>query len=297
MSQNKQEHNPDTAYSAKEALTRAKSLRAELREQKADKERTEKEKKALKRNFWMAVIRRSCTLFTIFNLLHFLCYLLVVFPETEQTFSKMILGGTTIIGHLCFFGAALIASIVYSMLLYRRPQNNRSKFSRYLTKVCIWYTCLQFFTIALHGLYIDMIYNPYNVTEAQLLLGPSFLLSFSCLCFSVCICIANRILTLQRMNTALRMILHLTITLILSTVFFYGISSGFSSASNLFIFLIAFSLTYIICCIVYFAMRGAQNRDQNDEQEYENVYMTEEVRRNRAEQAAAKAKQKNSNRF
>ncbi|MBQ8578818.1 MAG: hypothetical protein IJ449_12780 [Clostridia bacterium] len=283
---------PETLKATREVLARAKEAREAVHREAEEKERAAEEKRLHRNRFLLGTLRRSCVLYTVFNLLHFLLYLVFVFPTKEQALYDMMLGGISVTGHAVFYAAALLISLAYSLILYRKPPKTPGKLTAYLTKVCVWFTALQLLMIILYGLYLDMMYNPYAVTDARLLLGPSFLLAAACLGFSLCIPAVNRIYARETLPTALRVILHLTITLILAVVFFYLISSGFSSASDLLIFLVTFSLVYLFCCIFYYALRGAAKQEENDEEEYENIYMTDELRRQRAAQEKADAEKK-----
>lgn len=269
------EKNPNPETSAENALSRARSVREAVRAEAEEKERTANLKRERRIQYIKAVFRRSCFLYTVFNIIQFFAYLIVIYPYKDQPFSEMILGGISVIGHVYLLGASVLAALIYSLLLYRRPYKKPGAVIRYLTNVCIWYTGLQFLMIALHGLYLDMMYNPYAVTEANLFLGPSYLLSFACLGFSLCILFVNRIFQCTAMPTAIRVLLHLTLTLTLAAVFFHVLSSGFSSAADLLIFLVVFSFLYLVCCGLYYALHNAKERDDNEESAYTNVYLTD----------------------
>ncbi len=289
--QNKNEI-PDMQKAAQETLARARAAREEARAEAAVRELAQRTAKNRRLTFLKALFLRSCMLYLLFCILHFLTYLTIVYPKSGKAFFDMLLGGVSVKGHAIFYLAALITAGVYSALLYRQPPRTYNTFFRYISRTSVWYTGLQLLTIALYGLYLDMLYNPYAITEAMLLRGPSFLLSFSCLGFAFCINLANKILKLSRLQAVVRIVLHLFIVLLLSVVFFYLIASGFSRASDLLVFLVLFSALYIVCTVVGHLMRGAQQKDENEEQDYDNLYMTDELRRQRAEQEAHDEKKK-----
>lgn len=283
---------PETEQAAREALARAKAARDAVKQEARDKEQALLEKKARRIAFLKGTFCRSCLLYTLFCILYFLAYLIIIFPQTGKTISAMLLGGVSVTGHALFYLAALLGAAVYSLVLCRQPQKAQGRVMRYLTASCIRFCGLQILTIALHGLYLDMLYNPYEITTAMLLRGPSFLLTFCSLGFALSITLCAGILRIERLHPILRFLLHLTSILTLTVIFFYVIASGFSKASDLLVFLCIFATLYAIAFAGYYAFRGARQKEENEEEGYENLYMTDALRRQRAEQDARDAKKK-----
>ena len=271
--------NPNPEASAKEALSRARAARQILREQAEEKQRAAEEKIRLRRAFQKNALCRSCVLYTVLNLLHFLLYLALIYPIKGQPFADMIRGGTSVRGHLIFLAAAVFTALVYSLILYRRQTKPAGAVRTYLVRTCCWFTPLMFLLIAAHGIYMDMLYNEYAVTQSAIFLGPSFLLAFSTFGFSLCLTAANRIYCIRRFPAAIRAMLHLAATMVLAAVFFHILPHGFASAADFLVFLAIFSTLYALVCVFCLAARAAVRREENDEEEYESVYMTPELRR------------------
>ena len=269
--------NPNPEASAKEALTRARAARQILREQAEEKQRAAEEKLRLRRAFQKNAAYRSCVL----NLVHFLLYLALIYPIKGQPFAEMIRGGTSVRGHLISLAAAVLTALIYSLILYRRPAKPAGAVRTYLVRACCWFTPLMFLLIAAHGIYMDMLYNEYAVTKSAIFLGPSFLLAVSTFGFSLCLTAANRIYRIRRFPAAIRAMLHLAATLVLAAVFFHILPHGFASAADFLVFLVIFSTLYALVCVFCFAARAAVRREENDEEEYESVYMTPALRRQR----------------
>ncbi len=282
----------ETEAAAKEILARAKAAREEAKRAEADREAMALRKRKRRLSVLKTVFQRSCVIYTVFCLLHFLSYLIIIFPQSGKTFSAMMLGGSSVIGHALFYATALLMSAVYAFLCRNRPAKESSAAAAYLRTSAFWFFLLQLLTIALYGLYLDMLYNPYAVTDALLFRGPCFLLSFSCLGFALSITLANRILRIQKLHSITRAALHLASLLVLSVLFFYFIAGGFSSGSDLLIFLILFSVLYAACFGVYSAFRKSEEQEANEEQEYENLYMTDALRRQRQAQDALDEKRR-----
>lgn len=256
----------------KEALARARAARAVLREQQEQKERRQQETQQRRRLLLKNTARRTCTVYTVLNLLYFLIYIAVIFPIKGQPFADMILGGTSIAGHAVFLAASALTAFVYSLILYRRPQREPHPIPAYLFRSCIWFTAVMWVCIAAHGIYLDMLYNPYDVTESAIFLGPSFLLTFSVLLFSLGLTAVNRIYRAERMPIAIRAILHLVCVIVLIAVCFQVIVRGFATAADLLIFLVIFSVLYAFVCVFCFATRSSIRREENDAEEYESMF-------------------------
>jgi len=184
----------------------------------------------------------------------------------------MIRGGTSVIGHGVFFAAALLSACVYSLILYRRPAKQPHAVGAYLSRSCIWFTITMGICIAAHGIYMDMLYNQYAVTDSAIFLGPSFLLTFAVLLFSLCLTAANRIYAIERFPIAIRAILHLFCVLILISLCLQVIAHGFAAAADLLIFLVIFSTLYALAAVFVFAAKGSIRREENDAEEYESMF-------------------------
>ena len=258
--------------SGKEAIARARTARALLRAQKEQKEQKQKEKQLRLRALRKNTAYRTCTVYTALNIVYFFVYLAVIYPIKKQPFSEMILGGTSVVGHAVFFAASLLAAFVYSLILFRRPDVKRGPVRTYLGHSCIWFTTVMAFFVAAHGIYLDMLYNPYKVTDAAIFLGPSFRLTFGVLLFSLGLTLINRIYRAQRLHTAARVILHLFCVCMLISACIQGIAHGFATAADLLIFLVIFAVLYAFVCIFYYAAKGSIHREENDAEEYVSMF-------------------------
>jgi len=67
-----------SADPGKEALARARTARALLREQNEIKEQRQKEKQRLAHAFRINTARRTCAIYTVLNIVYFLIYLAVI---------------------------------------------------------------------------------------------------------------------------------------------------------------------------------------------------------------------------
>ena len=256
----------------KEALARARTARALLREQEEQKEKQQQEKQRLRRAFVRNTLCRTALVYTVLNVLYFLIYLAVIYPTKEQPFSDLILGGTSIAGHAVFFAASLLSAAVYSLILYRKEKNSTSVFGTYLGNSCIWFTVVMALCIAAHGIYLDMLYNQYAVTDSAIFLGPSFLLTFAVLLFSLGLTAVNRMYHIQRIPTVARVILHLICVCALISVCIQTIAHGFATNADLLVFLVIFAVLYVFVCIFVFAAKGSIKREENDAEEYESMF-------------------------
>ncbi len=256
----------------KEALARARAARAVLREQEQIKEQRQLESQMRRRQLFKNTARRTCMIYTALNLIYFIVYIAVIYPIKEQPFSEMILGGTSITGHAVFFASSLLSAFVYSLVLYRRQEKAPHSVIDYLSQSCIWFTAVMALCLASHGIYLDMLYNPYNVTQSAIFLGPSFLLTFSTLLFSLCLTAVNRIYRAERMPIAIRAILHLVCVIVLIALCFQLIVHGFATAADLLIFLVIFTVFYAFVCIFVFAAKGSIRREENEAEEYESMF-------------------------
>ena len=256
----------------KEALARARAARAVLREQEQMKEQKQKESLMRRRLLWKNTACRTCMIYTALNILYFLVYLAVIYPIKEQPFPELSLGGTSIVGHAVFFAASLAAAFVYSLILYRRKEKAPHPIRTYLCQTGIWFTVSMALCLASHGIYLDMLYNPYAVTDAAIFLGPSFLLTFAVLLFSLGLTAANRIYRLTRIPTAIRPQLHLLAVCGLISVCIQGIAHGFSTNADLLIFLVIFAVLYAFVCIFVYAAKGSIRREENEAEEYVSMF-------------------------
>ena len=256
----------------KEALARARAARAVLREQEQIKEQKQKESQARRRLFLKNTAARTCILYTALNILYFLIYIAVIFPIKEQPFSDMIRGGTSIVGHAVFFAASLLTAFVYSIVLYRRQEKKPGSVIAYLRQSSVWFTVSMALCLAAHGIYLDMLYNPYAVTDAAIFLGPSFLLTFAVLLFSLGLTAANQIYHLERISLAIRPLLHLIAVCSLMSICIQAIAHGFSTNADFLIFLVIFAVLYAFVCIFVFAAKGSIRREENDAEEYESMF-------------------------
>ncbi len=256
----------------KEALARAKAARAVLREQQERKEQQQKESLLRRRLLMKNTAYRTCIVYTALNILYFFVYIAVIYPIKEQPFADMIRGGTSIAGHAVFFAASVLTAFVYSLVLYRRTQTTPHALLAYLYRSCAWFTAVMAVCIAAHGIYLDMLYNPYNVTQSAIFLGPSFLLTFGALLFSLCLTAANRIYRNARMPLAIRAILHLFCVIILIVLCFQLLAHGFATSADLLIFLVVFAVLYSFICVFCFAAKSSIRREENDAEEYESMF-------------------------
>lgn len=256
----------------KEALARARAARAVLREQEQIKEQKQQESLVRRRLLLKNTATRTCTLYTVLNILYFFIYIAVIYPIKDQPFSDMIRGGTSIVGHAVFFTASLLTAFVYSIVLYRRQEKKPHPVSTYLNQSCIWFTVSMALCLASHGIYLDMLYNPYAVTDAAIFLGPSFLLTFAVLLFSLGLTAANQIYRLERIPLAIRPLLHLIAVCTLMSVCIQAIAHGFSTNADFLIFLVIFAVLYAFVCIFVFAAKGSIRREENEAEEYESMF-------------------------
>ena len=258
--------------SGKEALARVRTARALLREQQEQKERQQAEKQRLRRAFVRNTLLRTCTVYTALNILYFFVYLAVIYPIKEQPFADMILGGTSITGHAVFFAASLLAAAVYSLILYRRERKKPRAVLAFFAQSSIWFTAVMALCLAAHGIYLDMLYNQYAVTDSAIFLGPSFLLTFAVLLFSLGLTAANLIYRANRIPAAIRVILHLITVCFLISVCMQTLAHGFASNADLLIFLVIFAVLYSFVCIFVYATKGSIKREENDAEEYVSMF-------------------------
>lgn len=256
----------------KEALARARAARAVLREQEQIKEQKQQESLLRRRRLLKNTAGRTCMIYTALNILYFLVYIAVIYPIKEQPFSEMILGGTSIIGHAVFFTASWLTAFVYSLVLYRRPEKKQNALFAYLCQSSIWFTLSMALCLAAHGIYLDMLYNPYAVTDAAIFLGPSFRLTFAVLSFSLGLTAVNRIYRIERIPLAIRPQLHLIAVCALMSVCIQAIAHGFSTNADFLIFLVIFAVLYAFVCIFVFVTKGSIRREENEAEEYESMF-------------------------
>ena len=256
----------------KEALARARAARAVLREQEQIKEQRQQEAEARRRRLFKNTARRTCMIYAALNLIYFLVYIAVIYPIKEQPFPEMILGGTSITGHAVFFASSLLSAFVYSLVLYRRQERAPHPVIAYLAHSSIWFTAVMALCLASHGIYLDMLYNPYNVTQSAIFLGPSFLLTFAVLLFSLGLAFVNRIYQSERLPLAIRAILHLLCVILLIVFCIQLIAHGFASSSDLLIFLAVFAVLYAFVCIFVFSAKGSIRREENEAEEYVSMF-------------------------
>ena len=256
----------------KEALARARAARAVLREQEQIREQRRQESQVRRRRLFKNTARRTCTIYAALNILYFLVYIAVIYPIKEQPFSEMILGGTSITGHAVFFAASLLSAFVYSLVLYRRQEKAAHPICTYLNQSSIWFTAVMAVCLAAHGIYLDMLYNQYNVTQSAIFLGPSFLLTFAVLLFSLCLTVANRIYHRDRLPLAIRAILHLLCVTLLIVLCIQTIAHGFATSADLLIFLVIFAVLYAFVCIFVFVTKGSIRREENEAEEYVSMF-------------------------
>ncbi len=256
----------------KEALARARAARAVLREQEQIKEQKQQESALRRRLFYKNTARRTCMLYAALNLVYFLIYIAVIYPVKDQPFSEMILGGTSIIGHAVFFAASFLTAFVYSLVLYRRAEKPMHPVFAYLSQSSIWFTAVMAVCLAAHGIYLDMLYNPYNVTQSAIFLGPSFLLTFAVLLFSLGLTIVNHIYRSERMPLAIRAILHLLCVILLIALCLQLVAHGFAASSDLLIFLVIFAVLYAFVAILVFTTKGSIRREENEAEEYVSMF-------------------------
>lgn len=256
----------------KEALARARAARAVLREQQLLKEQRQREKQMRRRLLLKNTAQRTCNVYTVLNILYFFIYFAVIYPIKDQPFSDMIRGGTSIAGHAVFFAASFLSAFVYSLVLYKKPEKKQKPILVYFNSSCIWFTAVMAVCIAAHGIYLDMLYNQYAVTQSGIFLGPSFLLTFGALLFALSLTAVNKIYRVEHMPLAIRAILHLVCVIILIALCFQTIAHGFATSADLLIFLVIFAVLYAFVCIFCFATKNSIRREENDAEEYESMF-------------------------
>lgn len=230
---------------------------------------------------------RSCAVYTVLVLFFSLVYLLLIAPGLERPLSQTLLGGLSVVRHGILFAVGLVCALVYTLLTFRKPQKPvRSSLPGYLRRVGVWFFSFHLMLIVIYGFYLDMLYNPYAVTEAVLLKGPSFLLSFLFLAFSLIMPFLNLLLR-KGTHTIPRVILHFVLLLASIGILLELPVNGFGSPKNFLIFSVIFAAVYLIVCLVKLLLGGAKQQDENEAEDYQNVYMTEEVRRARAAEEKA----------
>lgn len=236
---------------------------------------------ARRKAFGKRLLDGTCSAYTLLNLLYFLAYLTIVLPGLEDgRFGTMIRGGISVKGHLWMLLLSFCVFFVLGLILRKKEPKKRNGFCSYLVQSCIWYTVLEAALILVYAFYLDTLYNPYAVTEAALLKGPSFLLSAGSLGVALFLPLLNRIYRF-RIPSFFKMLLHLISVLALLCVFYLGLADGFSSPAAYLVFAAVFSLFYAVSYLIWYLLRGAQKKDENDEEEYESLYMTDEMRRQR----------------
>jgi len=263
---------PQNEASAKDAFLRARSARQEYRAAQRERARIAEEKR-LHRNAWLkTVLLRTCVLFTVISITEFFAYWLLVHPSTGQSVDHMLQGGISVKGHLLFFLASAVTTLCYSLLLYKHPIKKPGTVSAYVRRVSVWFTGLTVLLLVTHGIYLDLIYNPYLGIASPLFRGPSFLLTLSCLGFSVFIDLVNHIYRSKKLPIPVRIFLHLSLTLILVTLFFNIVAQLFAASSDFFVFLAIFTVLYLAVSITYFTVVHIKYKTENDNLEYESVY-------------------------
>ncbi|MBO5649792.1 MAG: hypothetical protein J6S76_07765 [Clostridia bacterium] len=257
--------------SEREALARARTAKAILREQEAERKRQTELRQQRSSAFFRSTGYLCCMLYALLNLLQFAAYAVIIFPTKGQPFTEMVRGGISISGHAIFFAVALFCAALYSLIRFKREVRAPGTVKKFLSHSCVWFTVITASLIAVHGIYMDLLYNQYDVTTAGIFLGPSYLIVFAAFAFSLCLTAVNRVYRLA-LPSALRVLIHLACVVTLISVFFQGIAHGFASASDLLIFLMVFSVIYALLATLYFSIQGAVDREKNDEQEYESIY-------------------------
>ncbi len=257
----------------REALARARAARSVLREQQEQREQQKQQSLRRRRALLKHTVLRTCCIYTALNILYFFVYLAVIYPIKEQPFSDMIRGGASIVGHAVFLAASLLTAFVYSLIRYKRQPKQPGRILQHLTQSSVWFTSIMWLCIAAHGIYLDMLYNQYAVTQAGIFLGPSFLLALGVLLFSLALPAINRIYTIERFPAGIRAILHLLCIMILLPICLQLIAHGFSTAADLLIFLVIFAVLYAFVCIFWFTAKGSIRREENDEEDYESMFI------------------------
>ncbi len=271
-----QKQSPSTPLTPEERIRRANEV-------------IEARKRADRRKRIGRALSLGCVFYVLFSLLYFLLYVAIIFPGTEATFSKMMAGGMSVPGHGCILLMGLLVSGVITLLGRKKPIKEDTALLRYAKQVGIWFTSLILLLVISYALYLDMAYNPYNVTQTALLKGPSFRLTLSCLGLSLCMPPVGRIYRSERLPVPIRVMVHLLITVVCTTLFLYFLGGGFASASDYLVFAVVASVLYCIFSVLYFMLRAAGHKDENEAQAYENIYMTPEIRRQReAEKSSSK---------
>ena len=222
----------------------------------------------------------TCIGYTILSLLYFLIYLWIFLADEQNGggISYILHGGITVRGHALILLVPFAVSLLYAFLFYKKPRKTRNAVSRYLIRSSFWYALFEAILILVYGFYLDTLYDPYAVTEAAILMGPSFLLSAASLGTALVLPLVNRILT-SRIPLLFRLLLHFAAVLAVLGVFFLGLADGFSSAAAFLIFSAVFAVCYALSALLAYLLRGAQKKDENDASEYESMFAADQKER------------------
>lgn len=235
----------------------------------------------------------ACGGYTCLSLLILAGFLLLIYPGLEKPLSEVLLGGIPVIRHFILFGVSLSAGILYAVIRVKKePKQPKSSLPGYFRRVFTWYTVFMASDILCYGFYLDTLYNEYDPTEAVLLRGPAFILSVLFLVLSLLLPFLNLLVRHGGKHRFLRVLLHLFLLIAVIGLLFQVAVNGFGSPKNYLIFCSIFAGVYAFGCLMVYCLHGAQAKDDNEQLEYTDLYMTDDIRRQRAEDAARDEKRR-----
>ncbi len=218
---------------------------------------------------------RSCIIYTSFYTIVSLLYFIIVFPSLEKSFHDVLREGISIVRHIILFAVAVLFSGIWTIFSKKTSKQIAQSWIRYyIHRLTIAFTLQIAGLIIVFAFYKDMLYNPYIGISAPILRGPSFLLSIAAMIFSLSLPFVGLILKKQRIPLTFRIICHFSSLSFLFYICYYLIADGFSSSKTFFILWVIAAVCYFLTCLIVLLLHGAYKHDQNENEEYQNIYLT-----------------------
>lgn len=146
------------------------------------------------------------------------------------------------------------------------PEPKKKIFPRLLTKLI--YPTTLYFTVITLFLYIGGAALNYGTTK----MIPRLSTILIVLAFSFIINVANLILTMKKLNMALRVAIHYVTLAVSFFVLFINASDYRASNGLTIILLLSYTLVYAFICAIVFAVRRAVKNADTDASEYKSIY-------------------------
>ncbi len=220
----------------------------------------------------MTVLYRASILFTAMELLITALYFLIIVPMVETPLSDILGGGLSLSRRGFLFLIALAIASVWTLL---KKEPSSKALSRYIATAALTYTVQIALLACVHGFYLATYYNEYIGIESPILRGPSFMLSFAALFFSLLFPLIGYLLRAKNLPTLAKLILHCTALMLLAYLTYAVFADAFAHTSSFLILCAVFVAGYLLTCVLYFYLHGAKKQEENDRSDYTPLYHTE----------------------